>query len=74
VTELTRAGVADELSASLVLRILAEHPVKPWQYRSRISPRHPDFEARAARPPDELTESPAPRLEAGLPVLLRWSL
>jgi hypothetical protein len=31
-----------------VLRILAEHPVKPWQYRSWISPRDPDFEARAA--------------------------
>src|SRR5215469_3559261 len=32
--EVTRAGAADELSASSVLRILAEHPVKSWQYRS----------------------------------------
>jgi len=31
-----------------VLRILAEHPVKPWQYRSWISLRDPDFEAKAA--------------------------
>ena len=31
-----------------MLRILAEHPVKPWQYRSWICPRDPDFEARAA--------------------------
>jgi hypothetical protein len=30
-----------------VLRILAEHPVKPWQYQSWIYPRDPDFEARA---------------------------
>jgi transposase len=45
--ELTRAGAADELSASSVLRILAEHPVKPWQYRSWISPRDPDFAAKA---------------------------
>jgi transposase len=46
--ELTQAGVADALSASSVLRILAEHPVKPWQYQSWISPRDPDFEAKAA--------------------------
>jgi transposase len=47
--ELTRSGAADEkLSASSVLRILAEHPVKPWQYQSWISPRDPDFEAKAA--------------------------
>jgi transposase len=46
--EITRAGAADDLSVSSVLRILAEHPVKPWQYRSWISPRAPDFAARAA--------------------------
>jgi transposase len=46
--ELTQAGVADALSVSSVLRILAEHPVKPWQYRSWISVRDPDFEAKAA--------------------------
>jgi transposase len=46
--ELTLAGTAEELSVSSVLRILAEHPVKPWQYQSWISPRDPDFEARAA--------------------------
>jgi hypothetical protein len=33
---------------SSVLRILAEHPVKPWQYQSWISPRDPDFAARAS--------------------------
>ena len=46
--EVTRAGTADELSASSVLRILAEHPVKPWQYQSWLSPRDPDFTEKAA--------------------------
>ena len=46
--EVIRAGTDCELSASSVLRILAEHPVKPWQYQSWISPRDPDFEAKAA--------------------------
>jgi transposase len=45
--EVTRAGAADALSASSVLRILAEHPVKPWQYQSWLWPRDPDFEAKA---------------------------
>jgi transposase len=45
--ELAKAGTEDELSASSVLRILAEHPVKPWQYQSWIWPRDPDFEAKA---------------------------
>ena len=46
--EITRAGLAGQLSVSSVLRILAEHPVKPWQYQSWICPRDPDFAARAA--------------------------
>src|SRR6516164_8638204 len=45
--EVTRAAPGEKLSASSVLRILAEHPVKPWQYQSWIYPRDPDFEARA---------------------------
>ena len=45
--EITRAGTGDELSVSSVLRILAEHPVKPWQYQSWISPRDPGFAAKA---------------------------
>jgi transposase len=45
--EVTRAGMDCELSVSSVLRILAEHPVKPWQYQSWISVRDPDFEAKA---------------------------
>jgi transposase len=46
--ELTQTGTAEALSASSVLRILAEHPVKPWQYQSWISPRDPDFAAKAS--------------------------
>jgi len=46
--EVIRAGTDCELSVSSVLRILAEHPVKPWQYQSWISPRDPDFAAKAA--------------------------
>jgi len=39
--------VSSPVSASSVLRILAEHPVRPWQYQSWVYPRDPDFEARA---------------------------
>lgn len=45
--EITQAAPQEKLSVSSVLRILAEHPVKPWQYQSWISPRDPDFEAKA---------------------------
>jgi transposase len=45
--ELAVRGLASPMSASSVLRILAEHPVRPWQYQSWIYPRDPDFEARA---------------------------
>jgi transposase len=46
--EITRAGLECQLSVSSVLRILAEHPVKPWQYQSWITPRDPAFAARAS--------------------------
>jgi transposase len=39
--------VSSPVSASSVLRILAEHPVKPWQYQSWIYPRDPHFAAKA---------------------------
>ncbi|MFY9932989.1 MAG: IS630 family transposase [Streptosporangiaceae bacterium] len=45
--EIIKAGAASQISVSSVLRILAEHPVKPWQYQSWISPRDPDFAAKA---------------------------
>lgn len=46
--ELTAQGlVTSPVSASSILRILAEHPVKPWQYQSWIYPRDPDFATKA---------------------------
>ena len=36
------------MSVSSLLRILAENPVKPWQYQSWIFPRDPDFAAKAS--------------------------
>jgi transposase len=46
--EVTRAAPEEKLSASSVLRILAQHPVKPWQYQSWLFPRDPGFAAKAA--------------------------
>ena len=46
--ELVAQGLVSEpVSVSSLLRILAENPVKPWQYQSWIFPRDPDFEAKA---------------------------
>jgi transposase len=46
--ELTAQGLVSEpMSVTSLLRILAQHPVKPWQYQSWIFPRDPDFEAKA---------------------------
>ena len=46
--ELEAQALASEpVSVSSLLRILAEDPVKPWQYQSWIFPRDPDFEAKA---------------------------
>jgi transposase len=37
--ELAAQGLASPISPSSVLRILAEHPIKPWRYQSWIFPR-----------------------------------
>jgi len=39
--------VSAPMSVSSLLRILAENPVRPWQYQSWIYPRDPDFAAKA---------------------------
>jgi len=44
---LVQGLVSGPVSVSSLLRILAENPVKPWQYQSWIFPRDPDFEAKA---------------------------
>jgi transposase len=42
-------GLAVSVSASTVRRWLADDAIKPWQHRSWIFPRDPDFAAKAAR-------------------------
>ncbi len=42
-----RALASAPMAVSSLLRILAENPVKPWQYQSWIYPRDPDFAAKA---------------------------
>jgi transposase len=47
--EAVTRGVAASISASTVRRMLARDAIKPWQHRSWIFPRDPDFETKAAR-------------------------
>ncbi|WP_371634066.1 hypothetical protein OG693_35960 [Streptomyces sp. NBC_01259] len=41
--ELTARGITETVSASTVRRWLREDALKPWQYRSWIFIRYPDF-------------------------------
>lgn len=45
--ELLDRGLVQAVPVSSVWRILAENPVKPWQYQSWIFMRDPDFAAKA---------------------------
>jgi len=47
--EATRRGVVTSVSASSVRRWLAADAIKPWQHRSWIFPRDPDFAYKAGR-------------------------
>jgi transposase len=47
--EVVAHGVAERISASTVWRWLAREAIKPWQYRSWLFPRDPDFAAKAER-------------------------
>jgi hypothetical protein len=47
--EAVARGIADTLSASTVRRRPDQHAIKPWQHRSWIFIRDPDFRAKAAR-------------------------
>ena len=47
--ELLASGLVAEVSTATVRRWLAEDAIKPWQHRSWIFPRDPDFAAKAAR-------------------------
>jgi transposase len=46
--EAIEAGVVVDISPSTVARWLATDAIKPWQYRSWIAPRAPDFASKAA--------------------------
>ena len=48
-TEAARRGVVASVSASTVRRWLAADALKPWQHRSWIFPRDPDFGFKAGR-------------------------
>jgi hypothetical protein len=43
------SGIASAPSASTVRRWLADDALKPWQHRSQISPRGPNFALKASR-------------------------
>jgi transposase len=47
--EVVARGVAQEISAATVRRWLAREAIKPWQYRSWLFPRDPDFAVKAQR-------------------------
>ena len=46
--EVIEAGIVVDISASTVARWLSADALKPWQYRSWIAPRAPDFAGKAA--------------------------
>jgi transposase len=47
--ETMRRGVVTSISASTIRRWLTRDAIKPWQHRSWIFPRDPDFATKAAR-------------------------
>jgi transposase len=47
--EAVTQGVAEAISASTVRRWLAADAIKPWQFRSWLFPRDPDFAVKAER-------------------------
>ena len=47
--EIAGRGIAPAMSASAIRRILAADTIKPWQYRSWLFIRDPDFAAKATR-------------------------
>jgi transposase len=47
--EVIASGLAAEVSTATVRRWLAQDAIKPWQHRSWVFPRDPDFAAKATR-------------------------
>jgi transposase len=46
-SEVLATGLVDDVSTTTLWRWLDEDPIKPWQHRSWIFPRDPDFAAKA---------------------------
>jgi transposase len=46
-TEVLATGLVDDVSTTTLWRWLDEDPIKPWQHRSWIFPRDPNFAAKA---------------------------
>ncbi|MGB8380965.1 MAG: IS630 family transposase [Dermatophilaceae bacterium] len=47
--EVVNGGIVDTISPSTVRRVLTDDAIKPWQHRSWISVRDPDFAVKAKR-------------------------
>src|SRR5438067_1324413 len=47
--EATQRGIVAKISGRTIWRWLDEDAIKPWQHRSWIFPRDPDFQAKAER-------------------------
>jgi hypothetical protein len=47
--EAVARGIVEQVSGATVWRWLGEDAIRPWNYRSWIFPRDPDFRAKAAR-------------------------
>ena len=47
--EVVRRGIVGEISGTTIWRWLGEDAIKPWQYRSWIFPRDPEFQEKAGR-------------------------
>jgi hypothetical protein len=47
--EAVDSGIVASISGATVWRWLSADAIKPWQYRSWIFPRDPDFDQKAAR-------------------------
>jgi hypothetical protein len=47
--EVVARGICEQISGVTVWRWLSEDAIKPWQYRSWIFPRDPEFTAKAGR-------------------------
>jgi hypothetical protein len=47
--EVVSRGICEQISGMTVWRWLSEDAIKPWQHRSWIFPRDPDFTAKAGR-------------------------